>query len=85
MFSFFKKKITDWESVWKDKGEFEIILSALSDPSVDPTAYYEILYSPSTRKLKLVTSGFHPKSHSMYKKACEKLRMGELAKIIGMV
>jgi hypothetical protein len=82
MFNFFKKKITDWECVWKDKGEFEIILGA---PGVDPTAYYEIMYSPSARKFKLVTSGFNPKSHSMYRKACVKMDLCKIAKTIGMV
>lgn len=69
--------ITDWEIVWRDTGMFE---KWGWNSHTDETAIYEIYHSPSTNQYKLVTKGFHPKNHSMYQTALNKLSEYQLSK-----
>lgn len=62
--------LDDWNLIWHDSGQF--VRYGFSGQTTE-TAIYKILFSPSRNRYKLKVSGFHPRGHTKYGEAIDKL------------
>lgn len=62
----------DWKQVWEDKAYWSVT-GLISGKSWEKIATYRILFSFSRNRYKLKVEGSHPKGHSKYKVALDKL------------
>jgi len=65
----------DWYPVWSAHGEWIVTARYFDRPNdnFEKKAMYEIFYSPSRQRYKLICSGYKPKEHDDYVEAVNKL------------
>lgn len=63
----------DWTPVWTDRGVWVYRNNLGGVEGDDKHLFYEILYSPSRKTFKLISSGYKAKAHHKYQTAVEKL------------